>query len=557
MNPLEMTPSSDASLVTECLAGNREAFGEIVARYQTLICSLAYSGTGSLSQSEDLAQETFIAAWKQLASLREPRKLRGWLCGITRNLIYDALAKQGREPSHAAEPLEAIRESSAPEPPAHRLAISHEEAAILWRSLERLPEMYREPLILFYREHQSVGAVALNLDLSEDAVKQRLSRGQKSLQAQVLAFVAGALGRTNPGPAFTFGVLTALPAMVISARAATVGAAAKGAGLLGLGGAMVTPLAALVGMWTDVCLKRKGGQSERELHSLKSYYSGIAVSVVVVALLFTALLTYGGSLVRTKPMWFAGLMIGLIVGYSQVIAALARRFNRDERKREAERMPREVTAGAQSPLWEYRSRFELLGLPFIHLRFGGWFGGRSKGRPPGAGKPVKAWIAITDAFGIGVLFAYGGRAIAPVSVGACAVGLFSFGGLAVGALAVGGFGFGIWALAPFAVGWQAFGGGCAIAWNAAWGGHFAIAHRFALGEVANAARANDAFVRHVLTGNAFFRFCGAKMTFARMIAIIWMWAIPLMISQFTQGWVVARRDRRSGRQMGHRNHESW
>ena len=55
---------SDASLVAESLAGNREAFGQIVARYQALICSLAYSGTGNLSQSEDVAQETFIAAWK-------------------------------------------------------------------------------------------------------------------------------------------------------------------------------------------------------------------------------------------------------------------------------------------------------------------------------------------------------------------------------------------------------------------------------------------------------------------------------------------------------------
>jgi hypothetical protein len=61
-----------------------------------VICSLAYSGTGSLSQSEDLAQETFIAAWKQLAHLREPCKLRSWLWGIARNRICDALKKQVR-----------------------------------------------------------------------------------------------------------------------------------------------------------------------------------------------------------------------------------------------------------------------------------------------------------------------------------------------------------------------------------------------------------------------------------------------------------------------------
>jgi DNA-directed RNA polymerase specialized sigma24 family protein len=47
---------------------------------------LAYNATGSLAQSEDLAQEAFVIAWKQLPALREPEKLRSWLCGIVRNL---------------------------------------------------------------------------------------------------------------------------------------------------------------------------------------------------------------------------------------------------------------------------------------------------------------------------------------------------------------------------------------------------------------------------------------------------------------------------------------
>ena len=89
-----MTPvaaSADAELVSASLAGNREAFGYIVSRYQSLVCSLAYSATGSLSQSEDLAQETFFAAWKHLGDLREPAKLRAWLCGIARNHINNFL----------------------------------------------------------------------------------------------------------------------------------------------------------------------------------------------------------------------------------------------------------------------------------------------------------------------------------------------------------------------------------------------------------------------------------------------------------------------------------
>jgi RNA polymerase sigma factor (sigma-70 family) len=216
---------NDAELVAESLGGNRDAFRQIVERYQTLISSLGYCATGNVSQSEDLAQETFVTAWKQLAELREPAKLRPWLCSITRFLISKEFRRQGREPVHAAESLEAVDEWASPGPLPSDQVISDEEKAILWRSLERIPEIYREPLVLFYREHQSIEAVAQDLELSEDAVKQRLSRGRKLLQEQFLAFVAGALKQTTPGKTFTLGVIAALPLLATTANAATVGTA--------------------------------------------------------------------------------------------------------------------------------------------------------------------------------------------------------------------------------------------------------------------------------------------------------------------------------------------
>jgi RNA polymerase sigma factor (sigma-70 family) len=234
--------TADAELVAESLAGGRDAFRQIVERHQTLVCSLAYCATGSLTQSEDLAQETFLAAWRQLAELREPSKLRPWLCGIARFVIGKELRRQDREPVHAAETLEAVNELPAPEPLPSERVISKEEQAILWRCVARIPEIYREPLVLFYREHQSIERVAEALELSEDAVKQRLARGRKLLQEQALAYVEGALQGTNPGHAFTVGVLAALPLSATSAKALTVGAAVKGsstattvAGLAALG----------------------------------------------------------------------------------------------------------------------------------------------------------------------------------------------------------------------------------------------------------------------------------------------------------------------------------
>src|SRR3990172_11609582 len=99
MNTLAMSETellADAELVGLCLNGDRDAFGRIVERYQSLVCALAYSACGDLARSEDLAQETFIAAWRQIATLKEPAKLKYWLCGIVRNLIQNSHRAQTR-----------------------------------------------------------------------------------------------------------------------------------------------------------------------------------------------------------------------------------------------------------------------------------------------------------------------------------------------------------------------------------------------------------------------------------------------------------------------------
>ena len=234
--------NNDAQLVECTLAGDRAAFTTIVKRYQSLVCSITYNATGSLSLSEDLAQDAFLAAWKQLSELREPARLRSWLCGITRFLVGKEFRRQGREPLHAAEPLEEIQEPSSPEASPLLQAVSREEEAILWRALERIPDSYREPLILFYREEKSIERVAAELELSEDAVKQRLSRGRKLLHEEVVAFVEGTLSRTAPGQSFSNAVLAMLPAV----PAATVGAGLAGkSAAMAMSGSMTAWLAPL------------------------------------------------------------------------------------------------------------------------------------------------------------------------------------------------------------------------------------------------------------------------------------------------------------------------
>lgn len=235
---LPLVEWDDSSLVAASRDGDREAFSAIVRRYQSLICALAFSATGNVARSEDVAQDVFIAAWRNLPSLREPGHLRAWLCGIARHQISRAQRSAAREPAHLADPLESHPEPRTGEASPPDQAVSHEEQALLWRALERVPAIYREPLILYYREHRSVQHVAAALDLSEEGVKQRLCRGRALLQDQVLAMVEGTLEKTRPGAAFAVGVNAALPALVRivsgpGAASMSAGGSAKGAGWLG------------------------------------------------------------------------------------------------------------------------------------------------------------------------------------------------------------------------------------------------------------------------------------------------------------------------------------
>jgi len=532
LNTMETMETSDANLVTESLTGNREAFGQIVARYQTLVCSLAYSGTGSLSQSEDLAQETFVAAWKQLGNLREPHKLRSWLCQIARNLTYGALKQQGREPSHAAESLEEISELRSPEPLPVERAISNEEQEILWRSIEQIPEIYREPLVLFYREHQSIEAVAQNLELTEDAVKQRLSRGRKLLHEQVLAFVEGALERTNPGKFFTLSVLAALSGLTISAKAATIGAtAAKGsagaktAGMLGLLGAILCFPIAIFGNYTSYRLSLDFAKSDRERECIRNFYRKL---VACHAGLFTvyAVLLFCLTPDWDTPLFFYSLFAGLAVVFALANLTLVIWSLTLRRKQNARMVVDGVAVNVPKPLWEYRSKFNLLGLPLIHIRFGSG--------PAGQSKPVKAWIAATAGGGdytIGALFAFGRLAIAPVSIGGCAIGLLPLGGTSIGVMALGGFSLGIWSFGGVAIGWQSF-GACAIALNAAWGA-VAIAHSFALGGMAQALQANNDTASNNMLAGWFFRCAQFIYVYNSLIWLNLIWVLPL--------WLIKRR----------------
>jgi len=148
--------TSDAALVMASLGGDRNAFCQIVARYQNLLCSLAYSCVGDLKHSEDIAQEAFIEAWKKLDSLKDPEKLKSWLCGILRFKASHFRRKEATQPITGAVELDEQGAGQSAQAKIEDEAISAQEQTLLWQTLEKMPETYREPLILFYREQHSV-----------------------------------------------------------------------------------------------------------------------------------------------------------------------------------------------------------------------------------------------------------------------------------------------------------------------------------------------------------------------------------------------------------------
>jgi RNA polymerase sigma factor (sigma-70 family) len=213
---------TDAELVRRSLAGESVAFAELVEKHQRLVFGVALSNTRDANEAEDVAQEAFVEAWRELRTLRDPKRVGTWIAGIARNLAHRwrrrAARRQKRESAAAEVDIET--------PPTPLDVAFERETAVLVRSgLSEIAEAYREALVLYYVHGRSVSEVAAGLGLSEDLVKQRLSRGRRALRASLERRVEDALGQLKPSTAFTATVMVA----VTTASARTAGAAGSAA----------------------------------------------------------------------------------------------------------------------------------------------------------------------------------------------------------------------------------------------------------------------------------------------------------------------------------------
>ncbi len=476
-----------------------------------MACAVAYARTGSFAASEEIAQEAFLAAWKQLA-VEPPRNFRAWLCGTVRHL-----AARFHRTAARFEGLPEEVTDDAPGP--GEIVDAREAEALVWASLERMPERYREPLVLFYRKDRSVREVAAALELSEEVVRQRLSRGRGMLREAVQARVEGALVRSAPGRAFAVGVLAAIPAFTHTAQAATMGAAiAKGSGAAGVG-FFASVAGALGGLglgWMGARLgfgmAMRAAESEREREFLRHSMRWIAGILLGFLLALGGLWATSGAFARSHPGWWAAGVVASIVVFQAAMIGGAM-WNRKELRRiqREERIRRGLDPEANpTGEWhfEHRSRAEFLGLPLVHV---------SVGSPARVGRRVAlGWLALGDV-AVSPFLAVGGVAMGGVALGGLAVGVFPIGGLAVGLVAFGGAAIGGLAFGGVALGYVAS-GGLALAWWAAYGGR-AAAHHFALGGHATAPHANDAAARALFANDALLDFARQVPDYAGWVSV--------------------------------------
>jgi RNA polymerase sigma factor (sigma-70 family) len=173
---------TDADLVREALAGEREPLGELLRRHWDTAVFLAARVLGSSELARDAAQEASIAAMTDLARLRSPDRFGAWFCGIALNVSRRWLRQLGSEVAGLAD-----QASQLPGPA--EAAESAEIAARVHRAVAALPDGQRQAVLLFYLQGLSHREVAEDLCISVGAVKARLHQARAALAPRLAQLI--------------------------------------------------------------------------------------------------------------------------------------------------------------------------------------------------------------------------------------------------------------------------------------------------------------------------------------------------------------------------------
>lgn len=175
---------ADRALVTAAAAGDRDAFDQLVGRYQGQVVNLARAMTGSDADVDDMAQEVFVRAWRSLPAFRGEAAFRTWLYGIALNVIRTHRARRSKiralfwtAPAESPDdPLERVRDEDA----GIERKIMMRDA--IDRALKQLPAELREALILRDVQGLDYREIAEALGLPLGTVESRIFRARQRLR---------------------------------------------------------------------------------------------------------------------------------------------------------------------------------------------------------------------------------------------------------------------------------------------------------------------------------------------------------------------------------------
>ena len=183
-----MNDRTDEACVRRALAGRREAFAQLVLRYQDYAYGTAVAMLADFELARDVVQEAFLCAFRDLDKLEDAANFGGWLHGIVRNMSRRALRELARVRALAADVEEKSEPlDSAPRP--DEWVMKEERRRIVRQALAKLGAPSREALSLFYVDGLSYADIAGYLGVTEATVLGRLQRGRAALKKELLAMV--------------------------------------------------------------------------------------------------------------------------------------------------------------------------------------------------------------------------------------------------------------------------------------------------------------------------------------------------------------------------------
>lgn len=181
----------EKKIIEQVLAGDNNAFGTLVERYQDRVYNLALRMCGNPDDAFDLAQEAFFRAWRGLSGFQQEASFSTWLFRLTSNVCLDWLRARKRRPTvsltTADDEGEALQlEIADPGKSPEEILEAAEDRAALARAMNELPVEYRQILTMRAINDMSYAAIAETLQIQEGTVKSRLSRARLALRDLLL-----------------------------------------------------------------------------------------------------------------------------------------------------------------------------------------------------------------------------------------------------------------------------------------------------------------------------------------------------------------------------------